>query len=226
MHATASRDAYRRVWASFQSTPTTADGRHDTPDWRQRDGTFAACILRIPAVAIEPKLGQFRGELGQLEGVRLHPDHFLHVMLQELGFVTNNPSRPDEISAERLEEFAQAAIEPIFSVAPFDLHFGGANAFQDAVFLEIGDAGILSRLHSRLFDLAAHTSVPSFAYLPHCTVAHFDGTADPQDVASVMQPWRDAQFGNLNATEVEVVTLDPAEPYPLLRSYAVIPFRS
>jgi RNA 2',3'-cyclic 3'-phosphodiesterase len=158
--------------------------------------------------------------------VRLHPDHFLHVMLQELGFVTDSPSRPDEISAERLEEFVQAAIEPVFSLSPFELVIGGANAFQDAVFLEIGDDGILSRLHNRLFDLAAHTSAPTYAYLPHCTVAHFDGTADPRDVDHVIQPWRDAQFGKLAVSEVEVVTLDPAEPYPLLRSYAVIPFRS
>src|SRR5262249_5824469 len=132
------QSSYRRVWDAFTRAPSTADGRHDTPRWRGSSGPYAACIVRVPAEALQPQLASVRGSLQELTEVRLHPDHFLHIMLQELGFVVPHPSRRDEISSGRLEEFAQSAVEPVSSTAPFQISIGPVNAFEDAIFLETG----------------------------------------------------------------------------------------
>lgn len=215
--------AYGRVWASFQAASSTADGRHDTPLWRDSRGIYAACVIRIPAPVLQPALDALREALGQLPGARLHPDYFLHIMLQEIGFMVDVPRRSDEVSPDRVEEFAHAAVEPIAALSPLRLSFSAANAFEDAVFLEVGGGDRLVKLHDRLFDLAAIATPPNYAYLPHCTVAHFDGTTPVTPACHTIENWRHSEFGTITVDEIEIVTLDPTETYPHLETYAVIP---
>ena len=216
--------AYQRVWDAFQRSGLTEDGRHDTGRWAAASGPYAACIIRIAAEAIQPGLTSLRETLTGVQGVRLHPDHFLHIMLQELGFVVDVPRSPDELTEARLEEFAQAAAGTISSMPGFSIHLGGANSFQDAVFLDVGAGRPLLGLHERLFDLAAIPSAPEYPYLPHCTVAHYDGTAPHEVAQSRIGPWRNVVFGEFSVNEAEIVTLDTRETYPELQTYAVIPF--
>ena len=214
---------YERVWQEFQRSRSTADGRHDTAYWRAHSDPYAACVVRVPADALQPNLAVLRRQLAELQGVRLHPDHFLHIMLQELGFVVENPRQPDEISTARLEEFAQSIVEPISSTCTWQVTLGGVNSFQDAVFLDVRGGGPLARLHERLFDLAALPTQPSYSYLPHCTIAHYDGTTPPEEAHALIAPWRTEVIGEFAIAEVEIVTLDPNEPYPELTTFAVIP---
>ena len=214
---------YERVWEEFQRSQSTADGRHDTPYWRAHSDPYAACVVRVPAEALQPNLTVLRGHLAELPGVRPHPDHFLHIMLQELGFVVEIPRQPDEISAARLEEFAQSIVEPISNARAWPVTLGGVNSFQDAIFLDVRCGDPLSRLHERLFDLAALPSLPSYSYLPHCTVAHYDGTTPHDAAQALLAQWRNELIGEFSIDEVEIVTLDPNEPYPELTTYAVIP---
>jgi 2'-5' RNA ligase len=216
--------ASERVWEAFHRSESTVDGRHDTAHWRAHDTPYAACIVRVPAGALQPNLADVRRMLAELTGVRLHPDHFLHIMLQELGFIAEIPRHADEISAARLEEFAQTIVEPISSTRTFSIALGGANSFQDAVFLDVQRGGRLARLHERLFDLAAMPTAPSYSYLPHCTIAHYDGTTPHDEALSVLSRWRNVLFGEFTMTEAEIVTLDPHEAYPELATYAAIPF--
>lgn len=215
--------SYRRVWEAFTRAPSTADGRHDTPRWQGSSGPYAACVVRVPADILQPHLEDIRGQLQSLAEVRLHPDQFLHIMLQELGFVVPHPSRRDEISPNRLEEFAQSAVDPVSSTSPFQIALGPVNAFEDAVFLETGGGVRLTRLQGRLFELAAIAGEPEYPYLPHCTVAHFTGISSTASAVAALSPFRSAPLGTLQVTEVEIVTMDAREPYPELESYAVIP---
>lgn len=214
---------YDLVWEAFRKADTTADGRHDTAVWRSHAGPFTMCIVRVPADILQPGLDELRSRLSPLAGVRLHPDHFLHMTLQEIGFIGDPPERPDEISTARLEEFAHAAADALAQLAPFTIELGGANSFQDAVFLDVADPGPVARIHERLFDLAASPRLPAFAFLPHCTIAHYDGSTPVTAAAAAIAPWRTSPFGAFLATEIEIVTIDPAEPYPLLENYAAIP---
>jgi 2'-5' RNA ligase len=86
--------------------------------------------------------------------------------------------------------------------------------------------GRLARLHERLFDLAAMPTMPSYSYLPHCTIAHYDGSTPPDAAYSALAPWRNEVFGEFAITEAEIVTLDPHDAYPELATYAAIPFGS
>jgi 2'-5' RNA ligase len=216
--------AYQRVWDAFQQSGSTEDGRHDTGRWAAARGPYAACVIRIPIEAVQPGLTSLRETLTGVRGVRLHPDHFLHIMLQELGFVVDLPRLSDELTEARLEEFAQAAAGTISAMPGFSIRLGGANSFQDAVFLDVGLGRPLLALHERLFDLAAIPTAAEYPYLPHCTVAHYDGTTLHEEVRSLISPWRNVVLGEFSVTEAEIVTLATEETYPELATYAVIPF--
>ena len=218
--------SYRRVWEAFCQSDTTADGRQDTPKWHAHGGLYAASIVRVDARALEPALDEIRAAIDGLEGVRLHPDPFLHIMLQELGFVESQASDPSQMTSQRLEEFAQSSIEPVAKTRAFPVRFGGVNAFQDAIFLETRAQGELIKLHERLFELAAIPRVPRHAFLPQCTIAHFVGEAPAQPVREALAPFREILLGEVEVLEVEVVTFNTRQTYPQLDPFAVIPLRS
>ncbi len=218
-------EAYRRVWQTFRTFDRLADGRHDTIDWRSHEGCYAVCVIRVPTPLLQPSLDGCRAALAAYPWVRLHPDHFLHVTLQELGFVCDNPERPDEITPARLDEFALAAAGPVGERDAFDLILGGVNSFQDAAFLDVDDGGHCARLHGRLFELAAIPRAPRFAYLPHATIAHYTRDAPVDNMAADLARWRDVPFGAFRVSQVEIVTLRLDQSYPPLEPYAIIPLR-
>ena len=216
--------ANRRVWEAFRRTDRVADGRHDTADWRSRAGPFAVCCVRVPAAALQPALTGLRDSLRPFPFVRLHPDGFLHVMLQELGFVVAEPRRRDELDHDRLLELAEVAVGVGRDKKPFDIALGWANAFQDAVFLELRKGGgSCTRLHQRLRESAGALSAPRYSYLPHMTVAHFTADAPADGLVAALTPHREREFGHFTVRQVELVTLRVDEPYPPLETYLTIP---
>lgn len=216
-------EAFRRVWQTFRTFSHVADGRHDGPDWRSHGGDYAVCVVSVPVSSIAEPLTACRQALARHPFARLHPDHFLHLTLQELGFVCDEPTRPDEISPERFEELAAAAAGALASRPPFRIDLGGVNSFQDAAFLDVHDDGSCGRLHARLFELTAVSRTPRYAFLPHVTVAHYTSAAPNDGLAADLAPWRDVRFGSLLVPAVEIVTLRVDEPYPALEPYALIP---
>jgi len=218
-------EAFRRIWQTFRTFDRLEDGRHDTAVWRSHEGLYALCLIRVPAATLQPELDECRGALNDHPFIRVHPDGFLHVTLQELGFVCDEPRLPDEITPERLEEFTAATVAAIADRPAFNLALGGLNSFQDAVFLDVHDDGQCARLHGRIFDLAAIARAPRFSYLPHTTIAHYTRRVPVPGLAAALAPWRDITFGSFRVTEVEVATLRVDEPYPPLETFAVIPLR-
>lgn len=218
--------AFRRVWDSFCRAEVTFDGRHDSPRWQAHGGIYAAAVIRVEAEVLEPGLDQVRAAIAGLEGVRLHPDQFLHIMLQELGYIEPNSHDPSQVTPERLEEFAQSCVEPVASTRAFTVKLGGVNAFLDAIFLEARAAVEIARLHERLFELAAIPRVPRHSYLPQCTIAQFIGGTPTEPAMAALRPFRDTRLGAFEVHEVEIVTLDTRQTYPALESYAVIPLKT
>lgn len=217
-------DAYRRIWDTFVAADRVGDGRHDTPEWRARGGQFAFCCIRVPALALQPDLDGVRLVLSSLPWVRLHPDGFLHVMLQEFGFVLDTSRRDDEVTPARLEELAASVVAVGRETRPFEVGLNSVNSFSDAVFLELTrGADRCTKLHGRLREVATVIGEPRYPYLPHVTIAHFTAEQPIGDLPSRLASWRGERFGGLTVEAIEVVTIATDEPYPPLENYATAP---
>jgi len=195
------------IWEAFERYPTLADGRHDDEVWRDHSGLFACCIIRVPLGSLDPALSQLRSELDALSVARLHPDVFLHVMLQEIGFVTFTPVKDDEITPARFDEIRSAIGSVSKDIGAFRLSVGGVNSFQDAPFLEVRDDGVCNVIHTRLRELAAVPIVPRYPYLPHVTVGHYVADVDPIPSIALLRQHRDTEFGTIQVDTIELATL-------------------
>ncbi len=216
-------EAFPKVWESFCELDQITDGRHDTPEWRARGGVFAVCIIRVPEQILDPAFELLQRAMEALPNLRIHPSHFLHISLQELGFVTDDRQQAAEITPAELEEFVTIAAGPIGERPPFRVSLGSANSFQDAPFLEAHDDEHLSRLHQRLFEMTATQRSPRFPYLPHATIGHYTGAAPADAAIELLSNWRSTQFGEFDVSEVEIATLVTDEEYPAFQPYAVFP---
>jgi 2'-5' RNA ligase len=206
--------ASQQTWEAFLGDTTVVDGRHDSDRWQSRQSSFAICCVRVPAEVLQPALDELRAALADVPFLRLHPDNFLHIPIQELGFLKPFPKQRDEINEDRLEEFASVARIPVGEYTPFEVSFGPVNSFRDAPFLDVRDNGFLSRLHRRLLDVAVVPPNMRYAYLPHLTIGHYTREAEIGDLVERLLPFRETTFGTFTVAELDIVTLTTAEAYP------------
>jgi 2'-5' RNA ligase len=208
--------SYDRIWDQFHEIDVLADGRHDTEAWTRRDGDFVLCCVRVPGDALTGAYRSLRAGLEPLAPVRLHPPEFLHIAIQEIGFVTARPKRRDEFGRARLDEFISYIEQPIADFAPFSIELTGVSAFTDAAFLQVRDNGWLSRIHFRLRDFVIVPPNKHFPYLPFATVAHFTGSAPAELVRQALLDYHTESFGSFPVTEIDLVRISTKEPYPPL----------
>lgn len=215
---TEQEEGYRRVWQNLRQVSEVRDGRHDNAEWRSRNGRFALCCIRVPTDSLSSEITALRSALGAFPFVRLHPDRFLHIPIQELGFVTGAPAQRDELTPHRLNEFINMAERPVADFPSFTITLGGVNSFVDATFLDVHDGGWLSRIHRRLLDFVVIPPDTRFPFLPHVTIAHYTQSAPIGNLPAVLAQWRDQSFGSFGVHHVEVVLVRTSEPYPELET--------
>lgn len=208
--------AFGRIWADFEDATVLDDGRHDSASWTRRSGDFVLCCVRIPVTALAEAFTELRDAVAALAFARVHPPQFLHIAIQELGFVSPQPRGRDEFSQARLDEFLGYIEAPIGDFNPFTVELGGANSFQDAAFLEVRDNGWLSRIHFRMRDFVIIPPNKHFPYLPFATFAHYTGQGDAATARETLAPWRQARFASFQVREIDVVRIPVTEPYPPL----------
>lgn len=216
-------DAYHRVWDNFQTAPFVEDGSHDTDDWRLRASSFAICCVRVPREGLNDEFSRVRDVLHDYPFVRLHPDGFLHIPIQELGFVSTMPRARDEINLPRLEEFCSVARIPIAESQQFIVNVVGLNSFLDAPFLGIEDGASLSRIQRRLLDITLIPPNTRYPYLPHVTIGHYIEHAPIEDLPAKLAPWKDTVFGTFEVKDIDVVTISTDETYPPLVEFQRLP---
>ncbi len=207
-------EAFRRIWQHLRQVNEVVDGRHDSPEWSARGGEFVFCCVRVPQSALSENLAALREVLDDFPFVRLHPDRFLHIAVQELGFLTGTPTHRTDITQVWLDEFISQSRHAISEFAPFDVTLGGVNSFVDAAFLDVHDNGWLSRIQGRFTDFVKVPPSYRYAYLPVVTIAHYTGSAPIGNLVASLTPFRDQQFGAFRVDAIDIVKISTGEPYP------------
>ncbi len=209
-------EAYRRIWQNLRTLDEVQDGRHDTPQWRTHDGPFVICCVRVPPASFGPELDRLREALASFPFARIHPGSFLHIPIQEIGFLAPTPLQRDELTATRLDEFIAQAQRPMLDFPKFPVVLGPMNSFADAAFLDVDDDGWLSRIHRRLRDFMAVAPSTRYPFVPHVTIAHYDRVAPIGNLPAALAEWRDLPLGEFTVDRVEIVTVNTQEAFPPL----------
>ena len=164
---------------------------------------------------LERALAPVREALGAHDFVELLPTASLTITIQELGFLVDSPSRPDEISHERLQEFCEQAEVPLSDFPAFHVEVGGFNSFLDTPFLDVHDDGWCFRIHHRLRDFVLLHVDEDFAYLPHIVLGYYTKERSIGSFPARMAPWRDMRFGSFTATSLDLLEISTSDPLAL-----------
>jgi len=205
---------YAEVWEQFVGERRLEFGGHMDPTWSEGHALSASLMVPVEAAKFRGRLDPIREALRQFPFVSLHPDHFLHITLTLLGFLSEEPEDEDEVCRERLREIEADARRGLSGFPPFPIRFANLNAFPAAAFVEAHDGGMLDELRGTL-SASCGLSKPSGP--PHLTLAYFqapDGTPAPEELVSTLARFREWPVGEMTVQSVEMTLLDLRSDYP------------
>jgi 2'-5' RNA ligase len=193
------------------------------PSWREGHALSASLMVPVDAARLRGRLEPIRDALRPFPFVSLHPDHFLHITLSLLGFLSEEPEEEDEVSPGRLRQIEADARRCLSNFPAFPVRFANLNAFPGAAFVEAHDGGMLDELRGAL-SASCGLSRPSGP--PHLTLAYFhapDGTPAPEGLVSAVARFREWPVGEMTVGSVEMTLLDLRSAYPEPDPLAEIP---
>lgn len=218
-------DPYAEVWQRFAGERRLEFGGHTDPAWQDGHSFSAALMVPVDTTRLRDRLDPLREALRPFPFVSLHPDRFMHITLLLLGFLTDEPKEPDEISGKRLEEIKAGARDALASFPAATATLANLNAFPGAAFVEVHDGGVLERVRDALYDVCG---LRRAAGPPHLTIAYFhapDGTPVPDPLISAISRYRDWPVGEIPIKSVELTSLDLRKYYPRPEVLATIPLK-
>jgi 2'-5' RNA ligase len=205
---------YEEIWERFTSERTLEFGGHRDPAWQSGHEYSASFVIPVDVSRFADRLKPMRDALENETYVSLHPDHFMHITLLLLGFLTPEPEEKNEVSSQRLTEIGESAKAALASFAPFSVRLANLNAFPGAAFVEVHDDGNISRLRDALCAGCGLKQPPG---PPHLTLAYLqapDGTPAPDSLVSAISEYRDWPVGTLEVQRAELTLLNVHDEYP------------
>ena len=218
-------DPYEEAWRRFAGRRRLEFGGYTDPDWQDGHAFSAALVVPVDTTRLRDRLDPLRDALRPFPFVSLHPDRFMHITLLLLGFPTEEPKEPGEISLQRLEEIKAGARAVLASFPAATATLANLNAFPGAAFVEVHDGGVLERLR---FALCEACGLRRPTGPPHLTLAYFhvpDETPAPDPLISAISRYRDWPVGEIPIKSVELTSLDLQKHYPRPEVLATIPLR-
>lgn len=214
---------YERVWEQFVSEEKLEHGGHTDPEWRDGHEISVAMLVPVEAAPLLERLAPLREELDAFPFVSVHPDHFLHITVLILGFLSETPRDDKEISPRKLTSIEHDARQALADFPPFTVKLENLNAFPAAAFVEVHDGGMLEELREALRS-GCGLKVPKGP--PHLTIAYFEAPDDsslPQALVRRIERYRTWYVGEATVRNIHIASLNLTSRYPRLETLAEIP---
>jgi 2'-5' RNA ligase len=215
--------SYEEIWENFVSERRLDFGGHRDPAWQSGHDFSASFVIPVDVSRFADGLQPMRDDLENETYVSLHPDHFMHITLLLLGFLTPEPEGGNEISGQRLRELGESAKESLAGFPPFSVQLANLNAFPGAAFIEVHDGGEISRLQDALCAGCGLKRPPG---PPHLTLAYIqapDGTLAPDSLVSAISRYRDYPLDTLEVRRAELTLLNVHDEHPEPKTIRELP---
>jgi len=195
---------------------TDTEGRKSWSDGRERYLTLLVDVCNHTTVE---ELDTVASSLAEFESIRPVPPEYLHITVKQVGFITENGRKGDEVSPPTVETIASRASEVFSEMEPFTARLPRLNLYPSAVFCEVHDEGQLETLHRQLLNLS---EIPEHqhdgdSYDPHITLSQFQGAEDYEGVLEWLESNRDVSAGTLQVDTIDLVEVNPKHFFPEFR---------
>lgn len=147
----------------------------DAQAWTRGRAQLIGFSVPVGERAARAHLARVAERIAGIPGVALLPEEHWHVTVKFAGFQVIRRVHEDDILRQDVPRLAEEARAALAAEPAFEAQLGLANAFADAVFVEVWDNGRLRALNERLGALpfVARQAFDGAAYLPHVSLASF-----------------------------------------------------
>ena len=157
--------------------------------WRERLTAGRAQLLSfqvpIAQTPIADAVEDLQDELSEIPGLAMFDRDMLHISLRGVGFQVITKKRPDDVTREDVGRITKRALTQLRSAKAIVAEVGPVNVFNDALILEVHDAGALADIRRSLAETPDDTfGIADDQYLPHITIAMFE---DPTAAAPALR---------------------------------------
>ena len=199
-------------------------------EWTRGRTDYFAFLIPVSDQAVREYTSRMIAEVADIPGVDPYPEPYWHVTIKGVGFLSEEPSGADEVSAADVERLAEAVRPALESSAPFEVTVGPVNAFAEVVFLEAHGGGATQRLNEALLESAPSLqryAVDGEMFLPHVSIARFSSNEGLPRLKETLARLRETPEASptFTATEALLIRAHLAREAPTFDLVAQYPMR-
>lgn len=192
---------YEEIWQTFINGDHISQGSI----W---GGEGVALVVPIESPDVVSRIEHLQKRLSAQLPFYAHLPETLHITIDLLG----NPPAGDILN---LSAFLHEAFAP---VQAFSVSLSRINSFFRAPFLEVGDAGMLNSLHSRIRPALTRMGLPEIDYGPwgqvwHVTLGAYMVSNDGSIARQLLNELRHTCVGMFLVNELQLVKTSAGAPY-------------
>ena len=222
---------FESAWRRFQDADSLRL-LESTLEWEWTRGRtdYFAFLIAVSDEAVREYCSRMIAEVAGIAGVDPYPERYWHLTIKGVGFLAEEPSGEDEVSAADVERLAEAVRPALESQAPFEVTVGPVNAFAEVVMLEAHDGGATRCLNLALLESAPDLqryAVDGEMFLPHVSIARFssnEGLAELKETLGRLRETGEAG-PTFTATEALLIRAHLAREAPEFDLVAHYPLR-
>ena len=164
------------AWNRFQTLDTLRLVEETLEsEWRRGRSEYLAFLVPIEDTDAKRHIAATIARIVDIPGVKPYRESYWHITVKGAGFRMEQPTQPDEISAETATAIAAASDRAFAFESEFTVSLGPVNALDGVVCFEVIGRGHVARLNDLLTRAAPE--MPQHAvdrlFLPHISIAHF-----------------------------------------------------
>ncbi len=223
---------FDEAWQQFRARPTTDD--ETAHDIGRRGGaeksSYVAFLVPVTGHSIVQATRPVREALTAAGIEEALPSHFLHITVLGIGFEAALRTTTGTIA--RIMDRASRALR---DVQPLTLTLQGVNSFSNAAFVEVhDDKNALPALRDRLVGVLHQIGLAGFGdsarsdegtvtdderehdqadavnappYLPHLSLCYYRDHYPTEQVANILEPYREMEVGTLRMNYVTLAAV-------------------
>jgi 2'-5' RNA ligase len=223
---------FDEAWQQFRARPTTDDETaHDIgKQGRAEKSSYVAFLVPVTGHGIVQATRPVREALSAAGIKEVLPSHFLHITILGVGF--ESAIRTTNGNIARIMDRASRALR---DVQPLTLTLKGVNSFGNAAFVAVHDEkNSLPALRDRLVGVLHQIGLAGFGdsalsgegmaqddeaerdradavnappYLPHLSLCYYRDHYPTEQVANILEPYRDLEVGTLRMNYVTLAAV-------------------
>jgi 2'-5' RNA ligase len=191
-------------------------------DWSKGRSRYLTFLVRVNKVNVINKANDLQSNLMTFPCIDPFPNHYFHITIKGIGFLTQSKQHSDDLSKEDVEQVVCQTKDILKSITQFEASLINLNYFSEVICIEVYANNQIREMNKALLEVPEimQMDIDYPRFLPHFSVAQFKDDTRFDELIDYLEEHRKMQFGKLTIDAVELVIahLPRSGRYPRLET--------